>query len=131
MTPEQLALKSLLDTAPLPWVQLTPGQRILLRETLRPSGEFTPEQRALLQDRYLPISPTQLDQAQALLLPSLTQVSARADADGALWLPADLLTDCMEPTDTYHAIAGILATLPITLKSANDFPDPPHFDWEP
>jgi len=130
MTPDQLALKNLLDT-PLSWVQLTPAQRSLLRETLRPSGEFTPEQRDLLQDRYLPITPEQLAQAQALLLPSRTQVSARADADGALWLPADLLTDCMEPTDTYHAIAGILATLPITLKSANDFPAPPHFDWEP
>lgn len=124
MTPHQLSLKTLLDAAPLAWVQLTPEQRALLRETLRPSGEFTPEQRELLANRYLPITPEQLAQAQALLLPSRTQGSARADADGALWLPADLLTDCMEVTDTYHAIAPILAQLPITLKSTDEFPAP-------
>ena len=128
MTPDQLALKNLLDT-PLSWVQLTPAQRSLLRETLRPSGEFTPEQRDLLQDRYLPITPEQLAQAQALLLPSRTQVSARADTGGALWLPADLLTDCMEPTDNYHAIAPLLAQLPITLKPADEFPPPPTLDF--
>ncbi|MBD1876246.1 hypothetical protein H6F75_22425 [Nodosilinea sp. FACHB-131] len=128
MTPDQLALKELLDSAPLAWVQLNPNQRSLLRKTLRPDGEFTPEQRELLQDRYLPITTEQLAQAQRLLLPRRTQVNARADADGAMWLPADLLTDCMEVSDTYHAIVGLLAQLPITLKPADDFPAPSPLD---
>jgi hypothetical protein len=47
---------------------------------------------------------------------------AIADIDGGLWLSADLLTYCMEEGDTYHAIAVLLATLPITLLRGDRFP---------
>lgn len=123
MTPEQLELKQLLDANPVAWVNLTPGQRSLLRETLRPDGEFTPEQRELLRDRWLPITENQLAQARSLL-PELVGINAIADTGGGLWLSADLLTDCMEGTDTYNAIALILAVLPITLLDGDRFPQP-------
>jgi hypothetical protein len=124
MTPDQVDLKQLLDAAALSWVNLTSEQRSLLRETLRPVGEFTPEQKDLLRDRYLPIAPEQLAQAQALLLPNRIQVSAIADHDGQLWLPAYYLTDCMEERDNYHAIADLLAQIPITLLPPEHFPTP-------
>jgi hypothetical protein len=47
-------------------------------------------------------------------LPSCTRVAAKADIDGALWLGADLKTDC-GPGQTYAAAqALIMALLPGT-----------------
>lgn len=123
MTPEQLTLKALLDTNPISWVNFTSTQRDLLRETLRPDGPFTDAQRELLRDRWLPVTETQLAKARSLL-PERVSIHAIADIDGDLWLSADLLTDCMEPTDTYSAIAPILATLPITLLDGDRWPAP-------
>ena len=121
MTPEQLQLKQLLDANPIAWFDLTPSQQTLLRDTLRPDGPFTMQQRDLLRDRWLLVTPEQLALAQALL-PEGIAIAAIADLLGYLWLRADLLTDCMMENDTYHAIAGILAILPITLKDSGDFP---------
>lgn len=123
MTPEQLELKTLLDAQPIAWVNFAPDQRSLLRETLRPDGPFTEAQRELLRDRWLPVTETQLAEARSLL-PQRTGIHAIADIDGDLWLSADLLTDCMEPSDTYAAIAPILAVLPITLLDGDRFPQP-------
>lgn len=123
MTPEQLELKQLLDAEPIAWVSLTADQRSLLRETLRPDGPFTAEQIELLRDRWLPVTEDQLAQMRSLL-PQRVGVAPIADIDGGLWLSADLLTDCMELTDTYHAIAEVLAVLPITLLSRDRFPQP-------
>ncbi|MBE9157897.1 hypothetical protein IQ265_13835 [Nodosilinea sp. LEGE 06152] len=123
MTPEQLELKQLLDANPIAWVNLTAPQRSLLRDTLRPDGEFTPEQRELLRDRWLPVTESQIAQMRSLL-PRWVGVAPIADIDGGLWLSADLLTDCMEGTDTYHAIAPMLAMLPITLLDSDRFPQP-------
>lgn len=121
MNSAQLELKSLLDTSPIAWMNCTPGQRSLLRETLRPDGPFTPEQQELLRDRWLPVTENQIAQMRSLL-PTHTDVNPIADIDGELWLSADLLTDCMDGADTYNAIAPILATLPITLVSRDRFP---------
>jgi hypothetical protein len=121
MTPEQLELKVILDTNPVAWNNLTPDQKLLLRNTLRPEEDFTNDQRELLLNRWLPISIEQLGTIESLL-PSQVRVQAIADVDDDLWIGADLLTDCMQEGDTYHAIASILATLPITLKSPEDFP---------
>ena len=123
MNAEQLELKELLDTQPLAWVDFTAEQRDLLRATLRPTGPFTDAQRDLLENRWLPITPEQLAQAQALLPPNIG-IAPRADVDGGLWVGAYLLTDCVEGTDTYHAIAPILTTLPITLVPPDRFPQP-------
>ena len=121
LSTDQLALKALLDTQPLAWVDFTAEQRDLLRATLRPTGPFTDAQRELLENRWLPITSEQLAQAQALLPPNIG-IAPRADVDGGLWVGAYLLTDCVEGTDTYHAIAPILAHLPITLVPPDQFP---------
>ena len=121
MTPQQLELKELLDSQPTAWADLNADQQQLLSATLRPTGGFTDEQRELLRDRWLPITPEQLAQAQALL-PSNIGIAPRADVDDGLWMGAYLLTDCVEGTDTYHAIAPILTTLPITLVPPDRFP---------
>lgn len=123
MTPEQLELKELLDSAPAAWVDLTPEQQALLSQTLRPDGEFTAEQRELLKDRWLLVTETKLAEMISDLSPGIG-LHAVADLEQNLWLSADLLTDCLRPTDTYYEIGADLIYLPITLKSASDFPQP-------
>ena len=127
LTPEQTALLNLLAPGDYAWADLNAEQRDILRATLRPTGPFTDAQRELLRDRWLPITPEQLAQAQALLPPNIG-IAPRADVDGGLWVGAYLLTDCVEGTDTYHAIAPILATLPITLVPPDRFPQPDSVD---
>ena len=123
MTPQQLELKELLDSQPTAWAEFTKEQRDLLSEILRPDGPFTDEQRELLRDRWLPTTSEQLAQARDLLPPKVG-VARKVHVDGGLWLSAYLLTDCIQPTDTYHAIAPILTTLPITLVPPDRFPQP-------
>ncbi|WP_017302612.1 hypothetical protein [Nodosilinea nodulosa] len=123
MTPEQLELKQLLDANPIAWVSLTADQQSLLRETLRPDGPFTSEQQELLRNHWLPVSEDQVAQMRALLSGPMN-IAPITDINGELWLSADLLTDCMESTDNYYAIASILVFLPITLKPSTDFPSP-------
>ena len=121
LTTEQLALLTKLESGLYSLSNLTTPERELITATLRLSGLFTDQQKELLTDWHLPTTPEQVAAANAAL-PTGTAISARADNDGALWVNADLLTDCMRPGDTYHAIGGVLITLPLTKKTDRDFP---------
>ena len=124
LSTDQLALLNLLAPGDYAWADLDAAQQQLLSATLRPTGPFTDEQRSLLADWYLLITPEQVSTANATLDPLGQGVGSRQTSDGRTVTKADLLTDCVQPTDNYHAIAPILTTLPITLVPPDQFPQP-------
>jgi len=117
MNPEQLHAH--LIENPQPFITLNAEARALMREQLRTNGPFSEQQRAWLGDFYLLVLPDQLAAMRAVL-PSGLDVSPRETIDGQLVLGAHLLTDCIEPTDTWHSIASTLAQL--TIVFAPEFP---------
>jgi hypothetical protein len=122
MTPTEL--RAYLVTNPgLSFAELDAEALELLRDQLRsgPQG-FTPEQRGWLLGFYLVVpSQAALDTITAKLPPTLG-LNAQATNGGELVLPASLLTDCLSPTDTWHAIAADLAQLEIRFIAPDQFP---------
>jgi len=125
MNPQQFYAE--LKENPQPYAALSPEARALMREQLRPNGPFTEQQRAWLGDFYLLVLPEQLAAMRAVLLPQNRDLSPREAVAGQLVLGAHLLTDCMEPTDTWHSIASTLAQLPIVF--APEFPPQEAIDF--
>ena len=128
LTPEQTALLNLLAPGDYAWADLDAAQQQLLSSALRPAGSFTEEQRELLADWYLIITPQQLATANAVLAPLGMGIGSRQTSDGRTVTNAHLLTDCLRQGDNYHAIAPILAHLPITLVPPDQFPQPESAD---
>lgn len=124
LTPEQSALLELLAPGAYAWATLDTAQQQLLSATLRPAGSFTDEQRSLLADWYLIISPEQLAAANATLAPLRMAIASRTTTDGRTTINADLLTDCVQPGDTYRAIASTLAQLKLIRLPPTAFPAP-------
>ena len=122
LTPEQTTLLELLANGDYAWADLDTDQQQLLSATLRPTGPFTEEQRELLADWYLILTPQQLATANAVLAPLGLGIGSRQTTDGRVVTNADLLTDCVQPTDNYYEIRSILATLPITKLETYAFP---------
>lgn len=121
LTPKQLAVFEKLELGVYSFTDLSTDERALLSETLRANGSFTAQQRALLHGWYLQVTPEQVSAANAAL-PTDRAIFARADTEGALWLNADLLTDCARPGDTYHSITSTLVQLKLVKLDESNFP---------
>lgn len=122
LTPNQITLLQILAKGEHSWIDLTVDQQIELSSVLRPENSFTSDQRELLKDWYLLISPEQLLEANDTLQPLGLAIGSRQTIDGQTVTNADLLTDCIQPTDTYHSIAHILATLKLIKLTPDMFP---------
>lgn len=124
LSTEQQSLFNLLAPGAYAFSELDGEQQQLLAATLRPIGPFSTEQQALLTNWYLLITPDQLAAANATLAPLKRGISGRTTIDDRTTTNADLLTDCIRPGDTYHAIAPLLATLKLIKLNADQFPIP-------
>jgi hypothetical protein len=137
MTPTELHTY-LIDHPGTTYGSLSTEARTLLRQHLRSHGGFTEQQQAWLYGDggfWLVATPARMAAIQAALpkglalsgrVPSVALmtslrvslstgigVSAELINSDDRLLSASLLTDCLEPGDTWHAIAPLLAQLPI------------------
>ena len=128
MTPDDLY--ALLRGSPgLSYAQLSSEARAVMREQLRSGvNGFTQQQTEWLRNFYLEIPDLVAFAVVIALLPQGLSLSPRTTSSDRHVLSADLLTDCLMPSDTWSAIATYLATLPIAYIPAADFPAPPPLD---
>lgn len=122
MTAEQINLIVTLSAPlvgnPLPWEGLSPEQKGAF-QLLMPSPSFDADQRFYLSLWWFPVAPEQLDQLNALTPPHMV-IQAR-EAEGQLWIGADLLSDALDGR-RLAAILPILETLPLTYRPAETWP---------
>lgn len=90
------------------WQDLTTNQKNAAKAML--SGGFNDAQRAWLTKQWLVITQPDVDAINATL-PAGTRVSPVADAGGALYVNADLLTDSQDPGSTYFAARAVIRRL--------------------
>lgn len=122
MTAEQINLvvsfsAPLVDN-PLPWSSLSPEQQDAFR-LLMPAPSFDADQRFYLSLWWLPVTPEQLDQLNALTPPHMV-IQAR-EAEGQLYIGADLLSDALDGR-RLSALLPILETLPLNYRPPETWP---------
>jgi hypothetical protein len=89
-----------------------------------PTNGFSAEQRALLANLWLLATPLGVEATNDTLRPLHRQISSRETIEGETVIPCDLLTDCLHPGHTYHAIAEWLVGLMIVERLPDAFPAP-------
>lgn len=109
MTLAQVA--TFLQATPSAWNDLTAGQKQNARDSMLPKiNGFDGEQRAWFQNWWLgPCTQAQVNAINAAL-PPRTRVAPVTIA-AQLYLNIDLLTDVINPSDTYYPARSTVATL--------------------
>jgi len=131
MTEQQTAmlieLSAPLVAEPKSWAELTEEQQEAFRWLLpEPGIGFSDEQRYWLNFWWLPVSAEDVS-ALNELMPANHRLSARADADGNLWLNSDVLSDAIDG-GPWAAIWSTVSTLPLTYRAEESWPSPKEED---
>ena len=116
-------VEDLLRSTPTAYGELPPEAKDAIVAEFPPGQFFTDTQRAILKDWWLAVSQVDVDDINAALGPN-TQVSALEDA-GQLYLSSDLITDSVNPGQTYHAAAAIITAMVLVNIPGGITPPPP------
>lgn len=122
MDTNQLDLINKLKTGLHTYNSLSNNEKSLMRETLRPSSGFTSEQVELLKNFYLVPHETYLEAFSEILPPLNLGIVIKETTTGIKVINADLLTDCLEPSDTWYSIKDYLVMCIITYLTPDMFP---------
>lgn len=120
LSTEQLQLIEKLKSGLYSYQGLSEDEKQLLRQTVRPDGCFTNEQKQLLSNFYLVVENLEFIKSTLTLLN--LDINPIETLDGLQVINADLLTDCLEPSDTWYSIRNWLATMTIKYLLPEDFP---------
>lgn len=101
-----------LRATPTRWSDIPESYRAVAEEALLPNPAFVEEQRYWLDRWWLACTQADVDAINAVL-PQGVQVSPIEHA-GSLYLGSDLLTDSMQPGQTYYAAQAIVQGLVCT-----------------
>lgn len=107
------AVATFLRASPKAWVDLTANQKDTARNVLLPKiTGFDGEQRAWFKDWWMACTQAQVDTMNALL-PANVRVAPK-DISGSLYLNIDIITDVLNPGDTYYPARMTLRSLVFT-----------------
>jgi len=111
-----------LRATPMSWSQIPAEQQTAIIQILKPRPNFSADQREFLSWWWAQVDAQTVETINSNM-PSHHVVAPRADANGMLYVNADLFTDAVLPGDRLNRILSSLQDSTLVYRTAEDWPE--------